>query len=278
MSRVQVSRPNTNLALFSPPYERYHEISVDWVPAELPPRGKCVIWWLLDARCQEDEFAWLQERTPGLPLIIILPPAQALSRVLPLLNYVALLEPRAVLPFTRTFGLNTVRRLLQAPPRNVPLALTVYLTRRGLLPHDRQRQDARAIFELAPTVKCIARVAGKLSTSRRTLGRRFMAAGLPVPSHWLQFGRLFHVALRLQQEDTAMFRIAAKLGYPDGFTMSNQMKRLIDCRPTDVRAHLGWEWIVESWIRRELLTGGIDGTQYSTLANQYSARQESPKT
>ncbi len=269
MIRAQMPRPGSNLALYCPPYDRYHEISIDWTPPEQPPRGKCIIWWLVDARCQEDEFAWLQERVPGLPLIIILPPAQALSRVLSLLNYVALVEPRAVLPFTRALSLDAIRRLLQAPPRNVPLALTVYLTRRGLLPHDRQRHDVRAIFEMAPTTKSIARVAAKLSTSRRTLGRRFMAAGLPVPSHWLQFGRLFHVALRLQQETTAMFRIAGKLGYPDGFTMSNQMKRLIDCRPTDVRNNLGWEWIVESWIQRELRAGGIDSARYSAVAKQY---------
>lgn len=269
MSRAQVYRPSTNLALLGAPYDRYEEIGLSWTPTERPPRGKSIIWWLVDARVQEDEFTWLQERPPGLPLIILLPPAQALSRVLSLLNYVALLEPRAVLPFTRSLGLESIRRLLKAPPRDVPLALTHYLTRRGLLPHDRHRQDVRAIFQLAPAIKSIARVAAKLSTSRRTLGRRFMAAGLPVPSHWLQFGRLFHVALRLQQESTAMFRIAGKLGYPDGFTMSNQMKRLIDCRPTDVRLHLGWEWIVESWIQRELHAGQIDAARYGNLASQY---------
>jgi AraC-like DNA-binding protein len=269
MTRTPLSRPDTHLALLRPPYDSYSTIAPGWATSELPPRGKAIVWWLVDAPHQEEEFTWLQERTPGLPLLIILPPARSLARALPLLSYVALVEPRAVLPFTRTLSLEAIRRLLQTPPRSVPQTLTAYLSRRGLLTGEQERQDIRRIFELAPTVKSISAVARKLSTSRRTLGRRFANAGLPVPSHWLQFGRLFHAAVRLQQEPTAMFRIAAKLGYSDGFTMSNQMKRLIDCRPTDLRTHLGWEWIVESWIKREVETSGIDVHRYRAAVGCY---------
>jgi hypothetical protein len=31
------------------------------------------------------------------------------------------------------------------------------------------------------------------------------------------------------------------------------MKRLTGFRPTDVRQRLGWEWVVEAWLRRERL-------------------------
>ena len=55
----------------------------------------------------------------------------------------------------------------------------------------------------------------------------FHGAGIPVPSHWLQFGRILNVAMHLHNEKTAVFRIAARSKYPDGFTLSNQMKRLI---------------------------------------------------
>jgi hypothetical protein len=39
--------------------------------------------------------------------------------------------------------------------------------------------------------------------------------------------------------------------------MSNQMKRMIGYRPTEVREHLGWEWIVEAWLRREATAGRV---------------------
>ena len=53
-------------------------------------------------------------------------------------------------------------------------------------------------------------------------------------------------------------RNLAKSGYPDGFTLSNQMKRLIGCRPTEVRTCLGREWILDAWLRREYAMGGLE--------------------
>jgi AraC-like DNA-binding protein len=55
----------------------------------------------------------------------------------------------------------------------------------------------------------------------------------------------------MHNDEAAVFRIAARFGYPDGFTMSNQMKRLVGHRPSEVRQLLGWEWIVEAWLKRE---------------------------
>ena len=39
--------------------------------------------------------------------------------------------------------------------------------------------------------------------------------------------------------------------------MSNQMQRLIGYRPSMVRESLGWEWLFESWLRREAESGGL---------------------
>jgi transcriptional regulator GlxA family with amidase domain len=87
--------------------------------------------------------------------------------------------------------------------------------------------------------------------SRRTLGRHFETHRLPVPSHWLQFARLLHVLLRAQTNGVALFRLAIAAGYPDGFTFSNQVKRLTGLRPSDARNLIGYEWLVEAWLARE---------------------------
>ena len=113
------------------------------------------------------------------------------------------------------------------------------------------RREVHRIFEFAPETGSVSKLSKKLYLSRRTLGRHLTTANLPVPSHWLQFARLLHVTINLQNETTAIFRIAARCGYPDGFTMSNQMKRLTGFRPTEVRQRLGWEWVMEAWLRRE---------------------------
>jgi hypothetical protein len=45
--------------------------------------------------------------------------------------------------------------------------------------------------------------------------------------------------------------VATSLGYPDGFSLSNQMQRLMGLRPSLMRDCFGWEWIVEAWLFQE---------------------------
>ncbi|MDX1495510.1 MAG: hypothetical protein R3253_15690, partial [Longimicrobiales bacterium] len=88
-------------------------------------------------------------------------------------------------------------------------------------------------------------------------GRRLMTRGLPVPSHWLQMGRLLRLSSRLQNSEESIASIAYDAGYPDGFSLSNQMQRLIGYRPSQVRDYLGWEWVLEAWLRKEAEEGGL---------------------
>lgn len=76
-------------------------------------------------------------------------------------------------------------------------------------------------------------------------------------SHWLQFGRILRVAIRLQNSEDSVLAVGYELGYPDGFSLSNQMFRLTGYRPVEARQYLGWEWILEAWLRREADTGGL---------------------
>lgn len=268
MARQTIDLPE--LSVFSPPYAALRPIQIGWAPQSVPPRGEAIVWRLSDSARQEQEFDWLAARPVGLPLIVVLPPAREISRALPLLGYVPSLDPKVILPAGRVVAPPRLRELLGAPPRHLPRMVVAYLARRQLLLTDAIRRDVRRIFERAPDTRSIAKLALLASTSRRTLGRRFAELGLPVPSHWLQFARLLHVAVRLQNEQTAAFRIAARFGYPDGFTMSNQMKRLIDLRPTDIRQCLGWEWIVEAWLAQETRTGGLDRDLHTEAVSMYA--------
>jgi len=246
------------MALLRHPYEDIEFIDTSWTPDEVPAPGHAIAWWLTDPDHQEREFQWLYERPPGLPLLIVLPPAREIRKVFPLLSSLTVLDPRAILPAGRLAAPNRLRDLLASPPRRFADAVSAYLVRRGLLRTEDIRRHVRAILDAVPSVRTVAGLAARLHASRRTLGRRFADAGLPVPSHWLQFARVLHVAMRLQIDKSPLGRIAAQYGYPDAFTLSNQMKRLTDYRPSDVRRWLGWEWLVEAWIKREAQRGGID--------------------
>jgi AraC-like DNA-binding protein len=245
------------LRLFGPPYAGFDEAVEPVLERGMAP-GAALVWWLQDGESQQGEYARLRERPPGLPLIVLLPRAQDIARTLPLLRDVRSLEPRTVLPAAYLGTPDRLREVLASPPRSLADSVMRYLKRRGVLRTEEVGRAVQRIFELAPETASISRLARRLYTSRRTLGRHFAAARVPVPSHWLQFARLLHVSVHLQNDSSAIFRLATRAGYPDGFTLSNQMKRLIGFRPSEVRERLGWEWILEAWLRREADAGAVE--------------------
>lgn len=252
MSSLPAAAAQT-LSLFTPPYDTTIPCGLE-VLSELTDvddwKG-CALVWQLTGGDQEREYAALARKAPGLPLLVLLPPPTEVHRVLSVLPLVRLLHPRLILPFGIIDTPYRLRQVLALPPRGLANDVTQYLMRRGLLRTRRELKEFNRIMQLAPDTRSITQLSRRMYTSRRTLGRHFSNKCLPVPSHCLQFGRLLHVALQMHNDDTAVFRIAARFGYPDGFTMSNQMKRLIGYRPSEVRELLGWEWLVEAWLKQE---------------------------
>jgi AraC-like DNA-binding protein len=175
------------------------------------------------------EFEWILERPRGTGLVIILPPAEDIGSVARCIPRLSSVFPRAVLPCGPLAKPPALDRALSLMPRNLALAVTEYLARYSLVPDRNVLAEIRRVFDLAPRTPTIAMLCRHLYTSRRTLGRHFEASHLPVPSHWLQFARLLYVILKAQSEPTAIFRLATRQSYPDGFTLSNQMRRLIGC-------------------------------------------------
>lgn len=242
------------LAIFQPPYDRLAPCAPDHI-AQINDvaswKGCAIVWMLSDRANQMTNFEALRCKPVGMPLIVLLPPPAAIRSVLGILPLVRHLAPRMILPHGLVDTPYRLRQILAAPPRAVPATLTDYLIRRGMLRRRKAAREFQRIVELAPDTRSISALSRRMYTSRRTLGRHFISTGMPVPSHCLHFARLFHIALQLQVEECAVFRIASRFGYTDGFTMSNQMKRLIGHRPSEVRELLGWEWIVEAWLKKE---------------------------
>lgn len=241
--------PYSTLSLVLPPYQAFSGIEEI---ARCPERGVALLWLVSDAIGQRVEYEWLLQRPAGVALVIMLPPPGEVARALPLLREANVLRPRGVLPNSGVSGLEALRLLLGSAPRDLPGMAVGHFTQEGILRNQKVRGLVRRMFEMAPVVPSITRLSRKMYTTRRTLGRLFEAEGLPVPSHWLQFARLLCVSALIQErQNLPIFKAATHMGYPDGFTMSNQMKRLIGCRPSDVRENLGLSWILEEWIRRE---------------------------
>ncbi|MEJ2217400.1 MAG: helix-turn-helix domain-containing protein [Gemmatimonadota bacterium] len=240
-----------SLYLFRPPYQSVRPIAPDWLPGPDIPHGEAIVWCISGVRDSTDECTALMARRPGMPLIVILPPPEEIAGAYKCLQMLHELRAKGVLPYVEIDAVSALRSVLYAPPVRIGQSLSSYLAGRGLLNGDALRGYVSRIFDLAPQVRSVSKLSSALCMSRRTLGRHFAAAGLPVPSHWLQFARLLHAIFQLQRNGPSVFHVACKLGYPDGFTMSNQMKRILGLRPSEIRGVLGWEWIVERWLRRE---------------------------
>lgn len=250
---MNASPPHAGLYLFRPPYRTCEPVPLSWQP-ETPIPGAAIAWFMAPVPDVYPELEWIRTRPQGLPFFVILPPPEDIAPLAAILRSLPELRPRGVLPTAGPGADASLRTLLAAAPVSLPQSAADHLIRLGLIRDNETLAKVTAIFAGAPNVHSIEQLARNLCQSRRTLGRFFRVRALPVPSHWLQFARLLHAAIHLQNTSATINRVAARFGYPDGFTMSNSMKRLVGYRPSFVREHLGWEWLLHAWLREEGLT------------------------
>lgn len=254
-----ISQKGPAFSLFLPPYQELLAVQDlhSFGSRRSSFRGGALVWSMASG-WSVSHLKEARSRPPGLALLLILPPARLVPTHLDLLAVIEEARPHTVLPFHSRLDLEELRELLRRGPADLPVELTDYLAWRGLDLDRETRQLVREVAIRSAELKTVNAVARSLYTSRRALGRRFLTRGLPVPSHWLQFCRVLRATIKLQACDESLFEVACDLGYPDGFALSNQMHRLIGLRPSTVRKHLGWEWVVEAWLRREEKTGGLE--------------------
>ncbi len=243
-----------------PPYDRLAPLPLAASPQTLA-WGDAVLWTPRPDRRLEAQLRFIAARPPGVACFIVLPPPAELGPIMPVLRRLRPLHPTGILPDTPLTPA-LIRSLLRAAPPDIAAAAGDYVAFRLGLEGERILDTIETVLRASATVRSIAGLARLLCVSRRTLGRHFRGAGLPAPSHWLQFARLFRVSLRLRTDRTTIARAAHQLGYPDGFTMSNQMKRLIGYRPSQLNELLGWEWLIEAWLDAERRAGNIDLKRY----------------
>lgn len=219
-------------------------------------RGVAMVWHL-ERGCWGKGFRAIRDRPGGIALIVVLPHPDRLGDVDRLLHMSERCRPHTLLPYHPSHDPEELAVLLRRPPSELSREILDYLTWRGLrIDRDTRRLLARTL-ELSGQVTTVSGLARALYLSRRALGRRFLKCGIPVPSHWLHFTRVLRATIELQNSDKSLFRVACDLDYPDGFSLSNQMKRLTGLRPSEAREHLGWEWVLEAWLRREAKNGGL---------------------
>ncbi len=221
-----------------------------------PNRGFALIWNLGAGEWASEALA-VRGRPPGVSLMVLLPPVPELRGRERQLHLIEQCRPQSVLPFMEELDPEELVAVLRRFPAEFAVEVTDYLTWRGVDMDMDTRRLVRRTLELSEEMRTVAGLARAFYMSRRALGRRFLTRGLPVPSHWLHFGRVLRACIRLQDPSASLFSVGCDLGYPDGFALSNQMRRLTGLRPSLMRTCFGWEWIVESWLSLEAESGSL---------------------
>ncbi|MFG0312932.1 MAG: helix-turn-helix domain-containing protein [Phycisphaerales bacterium] len=160
-------------------------------------------------------------------------------------------RPCLVLPHHGEPSPVDLRHLLRQLPDDLGGQVLDFVSWRGGALTTGGRRLLYHTFQAAQNLTSVSGLARSLGVSRRALGRRFAEETLPAPSRCLQAGRILLVHLRATSTSGSLASVARDMGYPDPFSMSNQMKRIAGVRPAEARKRLGWEWLVESWLRRE---------------------------
>ncbi len=230
---------------------------------EIRARGRqpgTALVWTQTENVEDSEVQFVARRPGGLPLLVVLPPVHRVELAPRLVHQIDRCRPHGVLPHHDRPSASELAHVLRRPPQDLGAEVTDYLSWRGISLDRDMIRLVRQTLDLSAELKSITALARGMYLSRRALGRRFTTRGLPVPSHWLQLGRLLRVAIELQNTDESVFTVAYRHGYTDGFAVSNQMLRLIGCRPSAARRYLGWEWLMEEWLRKEAEAGMLAPT------------------
>ena len=246
------------LQLLESPYDTLRP--VEGGKAQLTAEGRkpgSALVWVLERGATESDRNIVEQRPGGLALIVILPRVADLANDPSILHLIEACRPHGILPFHERLAERELAQVLKRPPDDLSASVTDYLAWRGIRIDRDTVHLIRRTIDKSADLHSISALARSMYVSRRALGRRFLSRGLPVPSHWLQLGRLLRVAIKLQNSRDSIFSVAYEFGYPDGFSVSNQMARIVGARPHEVRKQLGWEWIMEGWLRREAELGGL---------------------
>lgn len=248
---------STSLFRFGYPYTELQPISSIGEVTQADGIGGVALVWRMNETWERRANDAIS-RPSGVSLIMILPQGASLMQDEQLLSAMPSLRPGFVLPYHGVPAPFDLVHLLRQKPDDLPGQMLDFMSWRGTPLSSSGRYLLHRTFEAARDLTSVSALARSFGISRRALGRRFAEDSLPPPSRCLQAARVLFAHLLSISTESNLSAIAHEMGYSDPFSMSNQVARLVGIRPLEARKRLGWEWMMEAWLRREA-TRSSDG-------------------
>ena len=246
--------PHLPLGRLEPPYTAIEPVvKLDTLAAESLPNGVLLV---LDVTCSAEDWLILPDvipcvriRVPAAPLILrvheVTPDAVRFARRVEKLGVRAIVSADEPI-----YG--TLRAIL-TDPEHLADQVIGWLPLCGIRLSSNLSSLIKQIFKRAPQYATLSKLLDETHESATTARWRLRKKRLPPPHCWHQVFRALHTALKIQADpDTPFLKLAMSLGYHDHSALSRQINRNFGLNPGDIRGTLGWEWLLERWLRKQM--------------------------
>jgi AraC-like DNA-binding protein len=251
-SRVAVAPPIEHaIALIRPPYNRA-EHQTGWSALDGRPLQPGTVVAVRvdrpvsDCTALEATIRRLRKLSPTTPVVLML--HTATEECLYLTTQAARMGVRAVVAADRPMSESLRRPLTERSGLGEDVLEWLMLS--GIRLSPTVGSLVLQIMTLAPQYHTLTDLLEEVGVPETSARFRMQKKRLPSPSRWYQAARALHAALLIQAEpDTCLLRHAHALGYADHSALSQLVHRSFGVRPVMIRGTLGWEWLLERWLR-----------------------------
>jgi hypothetical protein len=192
----------------------------------------------------------LRQRHPGSPLALWIRDAPP-QTVIEVVRAASGAQVRAIL------GGDVLDPELLRSQLTQPCELSAFVLRwaldAGYLPDGVELEDLRDLLDAAPEVRTLERLSLRRRVAARTWRNRLQQLGLPAPRAWLALAHSLHVAFFMQRNRAEPLQVlCSRRGMRLPANLGQQFKRVFGLSPSQVRALLGAEPLLDRWFQAQL--------------------------
>jgi hypothetical protein len=154
-----------------------------------------------------------------------------------------------------------IRMGLAHPPRDLAPRIVGLLLRRGLVMDACVQHLACGILARQLGEPADPPVSLRYAMDEGEMERAFEDAGVPEPDRWVRLGRGIRFVIASCGGAVDEQLAARHAGGREAESFRADLHALTGIEPVELVLRLGWRWVLEAWIQREVVRGGVSEDQ-----------------